>query len=78
MLTFYKEAKNIMNAAGFPLKQWNSNSMSLNSQAVENGDFSDDGRNTKVLGMAWDTETDFISLRAPGFDMHADTKRKVI
>ena len=79
MEQFYINAKHVMSEAGFPLREWNSNSESLNSVMEADGDYSRDGSATSVLGYDWNTITDYMSVKAFGTRTLAKfTKRSIV
>ena len=77
MIHFYSESKEIMQSAGFPLKQWFSNSVELNDIIVKNNDTKDMKDLTKILGINWHIVIDCLSVETPIFD-ECKTKREIV
>ena len=61
MLDFYFEAKKIMNAGGFNLREWNSNSSNISSKFSENDKCSKS--QIKILGVLWDIPNDQFKIK---------------
>ena len=78
MIGFYRSSKEIMNCAGFPLRERSSNSSTLNVRAASNNECTRDGHTTKLLGLQWDTKHDVLSLGAVIFDVDVSTKREIV
>ena len=76
-IEFYKEAKSIFQKATMNLREWGSNSNRL-LEAIPPSD-NCGGRNVKVLGLKWNSETDELQLQGE-WDQRADcrTKREVM
>ena len=61
-VNYFKEARNLMNKAGFNLRSWTSNCQQVRVLA-EAENVLDTEENTKILGMKWNTETDELSYQ---------------
>ena len=79
-LTYYTEARQIMAEAGFNLRTWSSNSDKLRNLAREENVLDMD-RNTKVLGMLWNSENDNLMYPERNFSASIGenvTKRAIL
>ncbi|XP_078370370.1 uncharacterized protein LOC144654152 [Oculina patagonica] len=59
-LQYYTSSRNYFQGAGMNLRQWTSNSPTLNRQAHDDGVYAEPM--VKVLGLNWNTKTDTLSL----------------
>ena len=76
MINFYHNSKTIMSNAGFPLREWSTNSNTLKNVAKENSDGTRDVING-ILGMKWNTSDDSLSI-SPQLSQKAVTKREIV
>ena len=61
IVTYYQQARSIMNRANFNLRSWSSNSKKL--QAMTSKDQTNDQNHTvNLLGLCWDTYTDTLTF----------------
>lgn len=78
MITFFHETRALMGSANFNLRSWNSNSQKLRDLAA-NKQVLEDCRQTKVLGMLWNTENDTILFQhKPIPATNVTTKREIL
>ena len=78
IMQFYEEASSIMEEAGFPLKQWSSNSNALKRVISERDSDSLNGEaNISVLGLNWNSRKDTLSIKSM-IDTDVRTKRQVV
>ena len=78
MCNFYESSKFIMESAGFPLRQWVSNSGELNKKSMKNGDCADKLEKTKILGISWDLTADTLGIVPPKINLDCKTKREIV
>ena len=78
IMQFYEQTSSIMEEAGFPLKQWCSNSNALKRMISERDSDSLNGEeNISVLGLNWNSRKDTLSIKSV-VDTEVRTKRQVI
>lgn len=77
IINFYVNTKKIMSAAGFKLREWRSNSASMNRLMETVGDAHSDAE-VKVLGLVWDTHSDQLMLPSLGTTQNPLTKRTIV
>ena len=82
-LAYYKESRRVLGDAKFNLRSWASNSKELQQRATEDGVIEPNIERVKILGLLWDTTTDFLKLspqkeRPSLSDNTLTTKREVL
>ena len=79
LIQFYHNAKSIMAKAGFPLREWISNSSKLNGVIRDNFDLTSKSDTVvRIFGVEWNVLNDKLSLCVPKFSTESKTKREIV
>ena len=79
LINFFNEAVNCYNEAGFSLREWSSNSRSLNTLIEQNKlGPKDKVSDIKVLGLLWNKLEDTLHLPEVTYSTENLTKRKIV